>query len=544
MDALIDTEDGSELLIDEEAPPEFGKIRLRQYQHEANEEVWRLFFTEGIQRLLGEAATGAGKTIMFADLARRMLEEGRGKTLILADQDELINQAVQKVQATTGLLAAVEKAERRAHPTDRIVVSTIQSMRSRLDRYAPDHFGLVVADEADRSIADQWMRVLGHFTCKELGVTATPERADRRDIMTFYQRKAFTVTLFDLIRMGYLSRISVRTVPISIDLSNVKQKRGDFDEKQLAETIEPYYAEVCEAVKEFAPTRKILSFHPLIASSMKFVEIALDHGLNFKHIDGKSADRHEIQRQFTDSQFQGLSNAQLLGRGWDEPSVDCVLNLRPTRHHSTYRQLIGRGTRIFCPLGCVEPCEHEERKKDLLILDPLWQFERFGVMTPANLIAKDGAQADAIRRKFQRSDRPRDLQEVDSEVAREKEEMLIKEFQRAKKRSGEYFDALEWAATMGQRELVDYEPETAFDAQPITEYQRKRLEKAGFVLETVRDFMHAEKIVKVLDKRIRSGLCTFKQAHWLRRFGVPDATEKTFAEASLLLNKCFERKTP
>jgi superfamily II DNA or RNA helicase len=538
LDSLIDACDGGELLVSDEPPSR--RITLRPYQREANELVWKFFFEEQYDRLLGEAATGSGKTVMFADLAQRMLAEGRGRTLVLADQDELIEQAVAKIRDTTGILADVEKAERRASLDSDVVVSTIQSMRSRLAKFPADHFGLVVADEADRSIADQWALVLEHFTgAKKLGVTATPDRADRRSIMSFYQRKAFAISLFDLIRMRYLSRISVRTIPLKIDISKVSQTRGDYDSNQLATSILPYYAAIADAIKEFAGNRKTLVFHPLISSSQKFTEVALDRGLAFKHIDGQSPDRRLIQQQFRDGKIRGMSNALLLSRGYDDPSIDCIVNLRPTRHATMYRQIVGRGTRIFCPRGCSEACNHAERKRDLLILDFLWQFERFNVMRPANLIAKDAQHADALQRKFERSSTQLDLQVADSEVAREIEEALINEFNRSRKRKGEYFDALEWAATMGQRELIDYEPETAYDAQPMTEQQKTRLQRAGFVVESVKGYAHAAQIINVLNQRMKKKLATFKQVHYLRRFGVKDALNVGFEEASQILSIKF-----
>jgi superfamily II DNA or RNA helicase len=547
---VADTPDGQVVIGgDDYVAPD--RLSLRDYQRIGCDRTWQMFYGEGFDRLLGVAATGSGKTIMFADLARRAVEAG-GKALVLVDQEELVFQAVERIRDTTGYVADIEQAENHADPESSVIVSTVQSMRRRLEKYHHDNFSLVVADEADRSAADQWRLVLGHFDehAKILGVTATPKRADRKDIMEYYQAKAFEISLFDLIRDGYLSRIKVRTVPLKIDISGIKQTKGDYDAAQLDEVLQRYFGEICEAIKLYALDRKILIFWPLIRTSMAFVQATEREKLSARHIDGQSANRRLLQEQFRssnprtglgDHDFNILSNALLLSRGWDEPSVDCVINCRVTRHETMYRQVVGRGTRIFCPRGCVRACDHPEAKRDLLILDFLWQFEKFNVMRPADLIAKNKKQAKDISAKIDGLGEEVDLEWADDEVAREIENTLVKEFARKKKKRGTLFDALEWAANMDIRELVDWEPETARDLQPITDRQEKRLERMGFLLASVKGFGHAERIIEIANQRIKDGLASFKQVHWLRRFGVVDAWNVNFVEASKLLDRFFNK---
>jgi superfamily II DNA or RNA helicase len=504
-------------------------VALRDYQVGAVNRV-KAMFAEGYRRLLGVMSMGAGKTICFAKLAEFEWAERGRRTLILVDQDELVRQAVDKVRMATGHLADIEKGKVMASKHAPIVVSTIQTMHRRLDRWPADHFGLVVADECDRSVAETWQRTLTHFDqhANVLGVTATQNRADRRDIMDYYQAKAFDIPLFDLIREGWLSRIKVRTVPLKIDIRDVSQTNGDYDAAELAAKLEPYFGEICEAIKAYAADRKILIFWPLIRTSKAFVGAALDRGLNFRHIDGKSIDRVSLQQGYREGRFQGLSNAQLLGRGWDEPSVNCVINCRATRHPSTYQQIMGRGVRPF------------EGKDNCLLLDFLWQFERFGVVRPADLIAKDDDQARRLTGELEK-DGERDLEDADSQVAAEHERNLIAAFDSKKKRKGTVFDALEWAATMDVRALIDWRPETALDLKPVTEKQAAVLERAGFLLETVSGFGHAHAIISVIFDRMNRGLATFKQVHWLRKFGHHDAMNIPFAEASKLLDRYFNK---
>jgi superfamily II DNA or RNA helicase len=520
-------------------------ITLRKYQADAVASAWDMF--REFRRLLGVAATGAGKTVMFSDLARRVWDRGK-RTLILADQIDLVDQAVRRVYDTTGLAAAVEQGDQRAHRSDApIVVSTMQSMSRRLDLYPPDRFALVIADEADKSASASWQKTLAYFDphAKVLGVTATPNRADRKDIMAYFQAKAFDIDLFDLIRAGYLARIKVQTVPLEIDIREVRQRGGDYDEEQLGTALEPYFREISRAVREHAAGRRALVFWPLIRTSQAFVETARSEGLKADHIDGTfdRKQRDGVHDRLRTGETSVVSNAQLLGRGFDGPWIDCVVNCRVTRHASTYRQLVGRGTRIWCPNGCAEACRCEDRKRDLLILDFLWQFERFNVTRAGDLIAKNRRQAAQLNAAVARqAEGPKDLELLDSEVAAEHERNLRAEFDANRARRGTIFDALEWAANMDIRDLIDFEPETAKDTRPVTEYQQRRLLKAGFALASVTGFGHAERIIAHLDERIRLKLATFKQVHYLRRFGHPDPMRVGFQEASQLLDGYFGRR--
>jgi type I site-specific restriction endonuclease len=215
-----------------------------------------------------------------------------------------------------------------------------------------------------------------------------------------------------------------------------------------------------------------------------------------------------------------------------------IINLRATQSESLYRQFIGRGTRIYCPHGCRGPCEHADRKSSMLVLDFLWQFKTLGPMTPANLIATSPQQAKAIQEKLNVRDSDADLMDVESEVSRDAELSLIAQFSK-KKRKGEYFDAVEWAANMHVRELWDYEPEGRYASQPITESQRAQLSKAGFVPESVKGREHADKIMAVVKARREGGLASFKQVHWLNKFGVPNADTCTQEQARHHLDHFF-----
>src|SRR5207248_2501708 len=113
------------------------RLELRDYQRDAVARTWRMFHEENFGKLLGVAATGSGKTVIFSELCKLARAAG-GRALVLVDQEELVDQAVARMRDTTGIVADVEQASRHASVDSDVVVSTVQSMRRRLDKYPRD----------------------------------------------------------------------------------------------------------------------------------------------------------------------------------------------------------------------------------------------------------------------------------------------------------------------------------------------------------------------------------------------------------------------
>lgn len=524
---------------------------LRDYQEEARKNVWEAFKTTN--KALIVMPTGAGKTIEFAALTADFHPQ---RVLILTDQELLVDQAVEKIHSATGIFADVEQSERTASRNAKVIVATVQSMKARLAKYPPDHFALVVCDECDRAVTPQWMAVLKHFDghAKVLGVTATPKRSDKKNILNYFEKKVFEISMLELMDRGYLAAMTIQDVPIEINLEAVETKGTDFDQEQLATAVEAIFGEVAKAIKQYAPTRKILVFTPDRQTSRKFVMTCHQHELNARHIDGLSTDKDELKRGFREwrpmdpppNTFQILSNPILLGRGFDDPSIDCVINLRPTQSISLYQQIVGRGTRIFCPHGCGKPCTHEARKKDLLVLDFLYQFKTLGPVRPSMLIADTDNQARKMTEISQRMQMPLDLRELKEMAEREIEADLVKAMMEAQaarpdRAKREYFNAFQWAANLELPDLTDYEPETPAEAVPVKKGLMTKLKEAGFIPETITCQGHAERIWKVIQARRDAGLASFKQVYWLRRKGYRDPMNYTREEAGNILTREFRR---
>jgi superfamily II DNA or RNA helicase len=531
------------------APAELIKP-LRDYQEECRDAVHSHFETEA--RALVVMGTGAGKTVEFAALAADVVAAEAGRVLVLTDQFDLVDQAIEKIKDVAGLYADAEQGDRVASPKARVVVATVQSMAGRLDRYPADTFALVVCDECDRAEAPQWQAVISHFAgAKVLGVTATPNRADRKSILRTFETKVFEISALELIRRGYLVPITVRELPLKIDLSTVKVAGGDYDATELGHVVQSIFGEVLEWLKEIAPHRKTLVFCPDVASSKKFAAVASLADWTCRHIDGTSPNRRELKKGFSEWRpgadnphhtFQVMVNPILLGRGYDEPSIDCVVNLRPTGSISLYQQIVGRGTRLWCPWGCGGPCDHPEAKQDLLVLDFLYQFKELGPVRPADLVTDSPTKRAEIQRRLAMGHQL-DLATLEAEASAAMEANLVQALMDAAKKrkgaKGEYFNALEFAANLHVPELLDYAPETDAEAEPCPDRLLKKLALQGIQKESVVCVGQAQRLLQVLQARKEAGLAGMKSVFWLRKWGYPNPENISAARAKSILAKQF-----
>lgn len=526
---------------------------LRPYQATAREQIHEWF--QEHDRALVVIATGGGKTILFSALAADVIQAG-GRVLILTDQLDLVDQAIEKLREAAGIFADAEQGERSASPKAKVIVATVQTLGSRLERFPADHFALVVCDECDRAISPQWQEVLARFDqhARVLGVTATPDRADRKPILRYFRHKLLEVPLLELIENGYLVPITVVRPAIACDLSSAeKEGADDFDAEELSHAVEKIFVAVCHAILEHAPARKVLVFCPDVRSSKKFAAVASLEGLTCRHIDGESPNRQELKKGHQEWQppepgqkapphtFQVLVNPILLGRGYDDPSIDCVINLRPCRSKNLYQQIIGRGTRLFCPWGCGGPCPHPEAKRDLLVLDLLWQFKEMAPITVADLFTDAPAKRSEMVRLM--GGQPRDLRELAQDAGDNLMRALVAAMMDAQQKKGgkpgEYFRATDFAANLQIPELASYVPETDAEAEPVSDRIKKRLSKAGIQPETVLCAGHAERVLAAIQARSEAGLAGMRSVFWLRSWGYQNPEQMSKAAAKRILARKF-----
>lgn len=193
-------------------------MELRPYQQEAKDAIFEQW-DSGVLKTLLVLPTGCGKTVVFAKVTEDCVRQG-SRVLILAHRGELLDQAADKLKKTTGLGCAVEKAESSCQGTwFRVVVGSVQTLmrEKRLSSFDSDYFDTIIIDEAHHCISDSYQRVLQHFSgAHVLGVTATPDRGDMKNLGTYFESLAYEYTLPKAIKEGYLSPIKALTIGCAV----------------------------------------------------------------------------------------------------------------------------------------------------------------------------------------------------------------------------------------------------------------------------------------------------------------------------------------
>ena len=506
-------------------------MELRPYQTQAKLAVQKEW-DEGNKKTLLVLPTGTGKTIVFASIAEDCVRNGE-RVLILAHRGELLDQAADKIQKTTGLGSAVEKAEQSCIGSwYRIVVGSVQTLmrEKRLSQFPSNYFDTIIIDEAHHSISDSYQNVLNYFNeAKVLGVTATPDRGDMKNLGQVFDSLAFEYTLPKAIKEGYLSPIKAQTVPLKLDLSGVSTQAGDFKASDIDTALDPYLYSIADEMIKYCANRKTVVFLPLVKTSQKFRDVLNSKGFRATEVNGNSADRAEILKDFDDGKYNVLCNSMLLTEGWDCPSVDCVIVLRPTKVRGLYCQMVGRGTRLC------------EGKTELLLLDFLWHTERHELCHPAHLICENPEVAKKMTENLSKAECAVDIEEAEKQasedVVAQREEALAKTLAEMKKRKRKLVDPLQYEMSIQAENLSSYVPAFGWECSPPTDKQKQTLEKYGIFPDEIDNAGKANLILDRLEKRRIEGMTTPKQIRFLESKGFQHVGQWQFDTARKLIDR-------
>lgn len=508
-------------------------MELRPYQDEAKKAIFEQW-DNMIQKTLLVLPTGCGKTIVFAKVAEECVRNG-DRVLILAHRGELLEQAADKIAKATGLVCATEKAEESCLGSwFRIVVGSVQTMmrEKRLKQFPQDYFDTIIVDEAHHIISGSYQRVLQHFTnSKVLGVTATPDRGDMKNLGTVFESLAYEYTLPKAIKEGFLSPIKAVTIPLKIDLHNVSMQSGDFKVSDLGTALDPYLLHIAKEMKQYCMDKKTVVFLPLVKTSQKFRDILNENGFQAAEINGDSKDRAEILRDFDQDKYNVLCNSMLLTEGWDCPSVNCIVVLRPTKVRSLYCQMVGRGTRLSPETG----------KDHLLLLDFLWHTERHELCHPAHLICENEEVAQKMTENLERAGSPMDIEEAENtaaeDVVAQREEALAKQLKELKHRKGGLVDPLQYEMSIQAEDLAGYVPAFGWEMAPPSDNQKKELEKFGISPDTIENAGKASKLLDRLKKRQTENLARPRQIRQLEDRGFQHVGTWSFEAANNMIGR-------
>jgi superfamily II DNA or RNA helicase len=357
-------------------------MHLRDYQHDAIASV-QSAWAAGHTDVLGVAATGAGKTVMFLALILAELEyRPDARVIILAHREELIHQPLERLRAVAGdawlLTPGLDRprvgvllGERKQYDAQ-LTIATVQTLAYRrkvgedangkpvwqhphLERLlASGPIDYLITDEAHHAIAPGYLRVQDGLRQANpdlchLGVTATPMRGDDLALANVYRHTAFSITISDLVRAGYLVQPRWLAISTHIDLTGVQSRGGDYAQNQLAERFDTpaCRALVVAAHKEYGGDRPAIAFTTSVQGAHDLAQAFRDAGYTAASADGTTdkTERRRILADFREGRFQILVNCGLWTEGLDVPEIACIHLARPTRSDGLYIQMVGRGLR-------------------------------------------------------------------------------------------------------------------------------------------------------------------------------------------------------
>lgn len=343
-----------------------ARIELRDYQEEALCRIDEKF-SAGRKKLLISVPTGGGKTLIFNtySLSKNL------RTLVLAHRDELLEQAADKFVMVGGRrrdVGFIRQGEWRLAP---YTCASVQTLYKNLEKVAGKEFDLVVVDEAHHVRAPSYEAVLSRLletnpNLSVLGVTATPFRSDNKELSEFFEELAYSIDILTLIEKGYLVPVKGYLVSLPVDTSLLKVSKNRYGERDFTSaSVEKVFNTpeinrlIVKKWKELAGDRKTIFYTSSLNHALSLFAEFERAGIPAAYVDGHMSleKRRRILRAFKEGKLKVLTNMNVLTEGFDDPEVECIALVRPTKSLNLYAQIVGRGLRIA------------PEKKDCLVLD-------------------------------------------------------------------------------------------------------------------------------------------------------------------------------
>lgn len=322
-------------------------IKLREYQTKAIDAIKQSFIDNDCQYI--EMPTGSGKTITFLSYAR----ENHKKILLIVPSSELLKQ----VYSTSLIFFDKSNISRRGagfkENIRNVHICIVNSIRSEyLKVLSRTRFDLVIIDEAHHIQSPTYKKFIDclEYKPKILGVTATPDRLDGKLIKEILKLCSFKIEIKDLIKQKFLSDIEGYIVKTNINIQKMDNHNGDFSIGSLYKQLntESRNNIIIKCMLEMKD-RKVLIFCINIEHAININKLLNENGISSKCIYGSMNVnmKNQILKSFRNGEISVLCNCQLLTEGFDEPSIDGIILSRPTSSNSLFRQMIGRGLRIY-----------------------------------------------------------------------------------------------------------------------------------------------------------------------------------------------------
>lgn len=323
---------------------------------------------------LGIAPTGAGKTLMFSAVVSELLG-ANNKALILAHRDELTSQNQEKfLRINPRISTSVFDAKTKSFAGQAVFVM-VQTLSRKENLSLIPVIDILAIDEGHHSVSPSYRNIIGKIKEKNpsvliYGVTATPNRGDKKDLGDIFSNVADQIKISELVASGHLVRPRTYIIDVGTqsELKNVKKTAGDFDMSAVEKIMNklPITEEVFAKWQELAGNRKTVIFCSTVVHAKSVAGVFNTHGIKTVFVSGdlSESERKDALSEFEQGDAQVIVNVAVLTEGWDYQPTSCVVLLRPSSFKSTMIQMIGRGLRV------VDTNLYPEvTKEDCVILD-------------------------------------------------------------------------------------------------------------------------------------------------------------------------------
>jgi len=329
---------------------------LRDYQIKAIEDIERKF-DRGEKRCMLQMPTGAGKTFVFCELAKRFFLTEIKKVLILVHRKELLKQAYESLGERC---FKIEAGIKNINPNYDYYVGMVETVNRRIDKLPA--FGLIIIDEAHIGNFNK-LPFFDDEDIKIVGVSATPTSSNEIKLSEKYKDLIIPTSIKHLIENNYL----VPSDTYAFEGENVKKagfkvtRTGDYDIKQMSQFYEKtgMIDTVIDKYWKHIAGKKTMIFNTSIEHNIKVHEAFLNEGLNSYYVDSlmPKEERDNNIDKFINDDNGIMNNVGILTTGFDCPNVEAIILNRATKSLALYYQMIGRGSRIA------------ENKEKFIILD-------------------------------------------------------------------------------------------------------------------------------------------------------------------------------
>ena len=533
-------------------------MKLRDYQQRAIRGVCDTLRKH--RSSLVVSPTGTGKTILFAEAARI----ANKRVMVIAHREELLVQAADKIESVMGDRPQIEQsilwANEGPFAKSKVVVASVQTLNAkmksgrRMERFSPDEFSLLIFDEAHHAVSASYRRVVEWFhkinpSCKILGFTATPDRADKLAMGSVFESVAFDYNIRQAIDDGWLVPIKNTVVKVDgLDFSSVRSTAGDLNKQDLAAVME--FEKVLHGVA--VPTLELIGDKQTIvfAASVKQAERLAEIFDRYRpacagFVSGKMEPdrRRDVIARFKSGALQILVNVGVATEGFDAPGVGCVVMARPTKSRSLYAQMVGRGTR---PSPGVPDQHHtpEDRrtaiagsdKPHCLVVDFAGNSGQHRLIHATDILGGEEPE-EVLDRAYEIVDKgvTNDISEAVEiakvEIEEEEKERAKRKLVKASKVSYKTNETDVFSALGVRRESANFLPNSrGLTGNQLAMLTRHGIEPSQYSPKEQR-LLHSELI-----RRIKKKKCSLKQARVLNKYGF-QTSNMSFKEASSLLDQ-------